>query len=387
MATERLDAFLATLPRLLRERPNVARRAGGGRRRQPARRRILAVSSISVRATRRLLERLDSDEGGISRRTGKPSWPESWEMAVELARHVGAEAHLVLVLASWLERQAETTRRTYWYLARGFLVALRATTIRSLALLPHEAALAWQRDLARQVVRSGQLRKPRSVNTATAALNSLLRHVVALGVVPGAEWLPVGPVKVTRGRHEDVEPVVLTLEQLVDFLAAAARRPRRVLLAAAIMALHGARRGEVSRLQRRDVRSRRRGSQAAPAVFRFVGKGQKPRLVQVHPAMRTWIERHCEGLEPDTYLLAGADGHPPSPGTVSAWMRDIFQAIGLTGYAHALRASWTTIALESKANDALQVQQSGGWKDARTMTAHYFKRRQVPLIRLTAGRN
>ena len=105
-------------------------------------------------------------------------------------------------------------------------------------------------------------------------------------------------------------------------------------------------------------------------------------MVQVHPAVRTWIERARQGQDKSAPILADDEGNAPWPQVVSWWARDVFRRAGIVGYGHALRATWATMALENKANDPLQVQQSGGWKDQATMLGSYFSRRKVPLIRL-----
>lgn len=381
----RVESLLRRLPAMLRSGAASLARGHGGRHRIAPKRRISPITTLSARAVRRLLDRLDCDDRGVSRRTGKPSWPESWDLALDLVRHIGGEFYLVLVIASWLERQAPTTRRTYYYQARQILRELRAIRVRDIATLPHEAGLTWQREYARGLAPSGHQRLPRSVNTSTAALNSLCHHVVALGIVPSAHWSSVPPVKVTRGRHEDEDAVVLTSEQLVDFLTGAAKRGRVVLLAMVLTFLHGLRRSELAGLRVRDVKRRRRGERPAPSVLRIVGKGNRSRMVQLHPSIRNYVEAHCAGRDPDAHVITREDGSAVSPATVSWWVKSIMAAAGLKGYAHALRATWTTMALESKSNDALQVQQSGGWRNPETMLGHYFKRRQVPLIRLTPG--
>jgi integrase len=323
------------------------------------------------------LQRLDVDASGVSMRTGRPAWPDSAPIAIDLVRSLNGERLLVLVMASWLEGLAVTTRRTYVAAARVFLRELCAVKLGELVKLPEQAALTWQRDQARYLM-------PRTVNARTAALNSLMAHLGRLRVLT-SHWSPIPALKVTKGRWIDREAVVLSDDQLATYCQTAAQRPRRQFLALMLASLHGLRASEVAHLRWKSISYRRRGKEAAPAVLSIVGKGQKHRLVQVHPALRAWLERERQGQEPETYVLADENGEPPTPQVVGAWAADVFRRAGLVGYGHALRATWTTLALEHRGNSPVQVQASGGWKDAGTMIGHYFKRRNVPSIRLAAG--
>ncbi len=325
----------------------------------------------------RLLARLDCDQDGVSLRTGAASWPESMELSTRVCQEIGGERLLVLVLASWLEGLAKTTRRTYAAIITEALRDMRTPTVSDLACLPDQAGLTWQRLLVRRQ------RLPRTVNAATACLNSLMGHVVRLGLAEA--WAPIPAIKITKGRHIDREAVVLSEDQLLRFLESASRRPARQFVALVMASLHGLRASEVAGLTWGSIRHHRRGGQSAPAVIHVVGKGRKHRVVHVHPAVRSWLERERRGRDRCTWILADDQGRPPSPQVVSWWAKDVFRRAGLTGYAHALRATWTTAALENRSNDPLQVQQSGGWREQATMLGHYFKRRNVKPIRLIAA--
>jgi integrase len=374
--------FLRRVPQLLRAAGGDRDQAHGARRRRPPLRRITYRTTLSARAVARLMDRLDCDRAGNSRRTGAPAWPHGWPLAHEVAEHLGADVYLVHVLAAWLERRSATSRRTYAYQVHAILRDLRVHRVQDLAALPHEAALTWQRGRAVEVIRTGQPRRPRTVNVATAVLNSLCGFVATLGL--GRDrWVSIPPLPVNRGRHLDEEAVVLDPEQLRDFWALASRRPRRQFLALLIASLHGLRVAEVAGLRWRDLRCRRRGARPAPAVLHVIGKGAKHRPVHVHPALRGWLERARAGQDPEAFILADDDGRAPTPGQVSYWAKAVFRWMDLpTGYAHALRATWATLALENRRNAALQVQLSGGWSNHATMRERYFKRRQVPLVRL-----
>jgi len=189
-------------------------------------------------------------------------------------------------------------------------------------------------------------------------------------------------VKVNRGRHFDRDAVVLNAEQLSSYWECAAKRPARQFLAIMLCSLHGLRVSEVASLRWMHLRYRRRGKKPAPAVLNLIGKGDKHRVVQIHPAIRSYLEKERKLNSAEAYILADNDGKPPTPSIVSWWAQSCFRESGITGYAHALRATWTTMALEHRGNAPLQVQQSGGWSHATTMLSHYFKRRHVPSIRL-----
>lgn len=369
-------AILKALPRLLREAPSHERK--------PAKR----VSSTTTKAPKlrnppvryvdRLLSRLDCDRKGNSRRTKKPAW-ESLGLASATVGQCGGDWWMALALACWLERHAPTTRLTY---AKKMATAwrfVRVTTIEEAIDLPIEAALAWQRDLKRSPTRTGQPRRPRTINNHIAVLNSWGRFCTQMGL-RSVPWTTLQQVVISSGRHVDRDPVVLTSEQLAQFWTMAARLPRRRFLALLLDSLHGLRRSEVARLRWGDLKIRRRGQASQPATFTIRGKGGRVRQVRVHPAIRPWLERARRGMPSDAPMLADADGQAPTPEQISAWAKSVFRLIGIPdGYAHALRATWATLALESN-HAPLQVQQSGGWRRSETMLGHYFKRRQVPLI-------
>ncbi len=373
------DTFLGGLTRTLTQaRPARSHGGGGGRRRQSVQRR-LALCELSARGAQKLMRRLDCDREGNSVRTGQPSWPESWDLANGVAKALGADGWMVMVLASWLEGMAATTRRTYAYGAQDILRDLRVHGLDELLALPTEAGLTWQRSFARRHM-------PRTTNTQTGVLNSLMRHAAHLGVQV-VEWQPIPNVRITRGRHIDRDGVVLTSADLLAYWHAAAACPARQLLAVMMASLHGLRACEVGRMRWGDMRYARRGEKAAPAVLHVLGKGDKKRMVQVHAAMRPWFESERPKHGGDEFVLADEQGNPPSPQVISWWAKDVFRRAGLTGYAHALRATWATLALENRANSPLEVQLSGGWKNQETMLGHYHQRRKTGRVRLFGARH
>ena len=369
--------FLRRLPRLLVAARDPRPHGRGGRIPAVVRGRISPRPTLSDRAVERLLQRLDCDLYGRSTRTGELAWPESWALAHQVVQSISGEALLVHVLASWLEALAITTRRTYACASRGFLRALCMRHLSEVVALPEQAALTWQRSMARRLL-------PRSVNTQTAALNSFMGHVGRLSLLE-QPWVSIAAVRITKGRWIDRDGIALEPSELARWWEELSHRPRRQFLALMIASLHGLRAGEVAALQWKSIRHSRRGAKPAPAVLSIIGKGSKHRMVQIHPAIRAYLEEERRGMNPDGFILADEDGKPPSPQVVSAWAKDVFRRAGIEGYAHALRATWLTTALEHRGNSPLQVQQSGGWKDAGTMVGHYFKRRNVPLIRLADG--
>jgi integrase len=379
MSTATADEFLGSLSsRLSNARTARAHGGGGGRPRRPVQRR-LAFCQLSERSAERLMRRLDCDRHGNSVRTGKPSWPESWDIANGVARALGADVWMVLVLASWLEGQAPTTRRTYAYGAQDILRDLRVYGLDELLALPLEAGLTWQRTYARQHM-------PRTTNTQTGILNSLMRHAARLGV-QAVQWEPIPNVRVTRGRHIDRDGVVLTAQELLRYWHALEGRPQRQVLALMLASLHGLRACEVASLRWGDMRYARRGEKAAPAVLHIIGKGGKKRMVQVHAAMRPWLEANRREHGGDEFVVADERGDAPSPQVVSWWAKEIFRRAEIVGYAHALRATWATLALENRSNSPLEVQTAGGWKNQETMLGHYATRLKAGRVRLFGARN
>lgn len=374
MSTATADEFLGTLTaRLSNARPARAHGGGGGRPRRAVQRR-LAFCQLSERAAERLMRRLDCDAHGVSVRSGEPAWPESWELAQGVVRALGGDSWLVLVLASWLEPLSPTTRRTYAYGVQDILRDLRVHGLDELLALPLEAGMTWQRTFARRHL-------PRTTNTRTGILNSLMRHAARLGVQT-VQWEPIPNVRVTRGRHIDRDGVVLTAQELLLFWTTASERPARQFLALMIASLHGLRACEAASLRWGDMRYARRGADRAPAVLHIIGKGGKKRMVQMHVALRPWFEANRRKHGGDEFVLADDRGEPPSPQVLSHWAKDVFRRAGITGYAHALRATWATLALENRSNSPLEVQLSGGWKNQETMLGHYHQRRKTGRVRL-----
>lgn len=296
-----------------------------------------------------------------------------------MCRILGADTWLRHVIASWLEGLSETTRKTYYYATIILLRDLRIYSLDDLLELPVEAGLTWQRIYARRHL-------PRSTNTMTGALNSFMRHASRLGQREHA-WEPLPNVKITRGRHVDRDAVVLTSDELLRYWNAAQKCPQRQFLAVMLASLHGLRACEVARIRWRDLRYSRRGKVSAPAVLHIIGKGKKHRLVQVHSAIKCWIERERVKYQPDDFVLADAKGRPPTAQIVGWWAKEVFRKAEIKGYGHALRATWATLALENKQNNPLEVQLSGGWKNQETMLGSYFKRRKVGRVRLFHSRH
>lgn len=379
MSTATADEFLGGLTRALsKARPARAHGGGGGRSRRPVQRR-LAFCQLSERAAERLMRRLDCDAKGNSVRSGLPAWPESWDLADGVARALGADTWLVFVLASWLEGMAATTRQTYAYAAENILRDLHIHGLEELLALPTEAGLTWQRSFARRHM-------PRTTNTQTGALNSLMRHAARLGVQT-VQWETIPGVRVTRGRHIDRDGVALNAQELHRFWETLCARPLRQFVALMMMSLHGLRACEVARMRWGDMRYARRGQHAAPAVLHVIGKGDKKRMVQLHAAMRPWFESERRKHGGDDFVLADDHGDPPSAQVVSWWAKDVFRRAELPGYAHALRATWATLALENRSNSPLEVQTAGGWKNQETMLGHYATRMKAGRVRLFGARN
>ncbi len=376
--------FLRSLPARLAKPSAVA----VGRKALPVKPRRAVLSKIDYSCSLPIdmmnlaLKRLDCNVNGSSQRTGKPAWPNSWALSTDLVKHLGAEFMLVFFLAPWLERRSESTRRTYWYQALSILSDLRIRRAEDLMNLSQEAALTWQREISRTVLGRGRPRRPRTVNLAVSVLNSLMAFVCSLDLTQ-RRWVPLSLSPVNRGRHQDEDSVVLESSQLLRFWQLAAGLVRRQFVALMLVSLHGLRVAEAAILRWRDLRLSRRGQRSAPAVMHVLGKGSKHRAVQIHPAMRSYLERERIDKDPDAYVLADDQGQPPTPMQISYWAKVIFRKMDLpVGYAHSLRATWATLALENKRNASLQVQMTGGWSNNETMRKHYFKRRQVPLIRL-----
>lgn len=92
------------------------------------------------------------------------------------------------------------------------------------------------------------------------------------------------------------------------------------------------------------------------AMLRVVGKGSKPRIVPVLPAVRAaiadWLRHHPDSGNPTAPLFVGVRGDRLNPGVAQRTMRVFRQQNGLPDYAtpHALRHSFATHLLAEGAD-------------------------------------
>jgi integrase/recombinase XerD len=174
-------------------------------------------------------------------------------------------------------------------------------------------------------------------------------------------WVDDGVVCVKTPRKL---PVVLSLDEVAQFLAAIGNIKHRAILMTAYAA--GLRLSEVAGLRVEDIDSRR-------MVLRVrQGKGRKDREVMLSPRLLDLLRRYWQVVRPHDYLFPGRD--PDRPISHSAVQRICQAALRASGLKkrispHSLRHSFATHLLEAGA-DLRTIQVLLGHSELRT-TARY----------------
>jgi integrase/recombinase XerD len=191
---------------------------------------------------------------------------------------------------------------------------------------------------------------------AVAALRFLYR--ITLGRAWAVERIPYP-------RQPKKLPIVLSLREVAQLLAAAPGIKQRALLATTYAA--GLRVSEVVRLKVRDIDSQR-------MVIRVEqGKGQKDRYLMLSPRLLELLRTYWRAKRPGEWLFPGNPRTKPmGPRSANRVCREAVQRSGLTKPAtvHTLRHSFATHLLEAGV-DVRTIQVLLGHRSLRT-TAGYL---------------
>lgn len=148
--------------------------------------------------------------------------------------------------------------------------------------------------------------------------------------------------RIPYARREKKLPVVLSPEEVVQFLQAVKSMKYRTILVTAYSA--GLRVSEVTRLKVGDIDSRRMIIQVEQ------GKGGKDRYVMLSRRLLDLLREYWKAHRPTDWLFPGAVPHQPaSAGTVREVCHKAYLASGLSKHVtpHTLRHSFATHLLES----------------------------------------
>jgi site-specific recombinase XerD len=183
--------------------------------------------------------------------------------------------------------------------------------------------------------------------------------------------------RVTLGKdwpHEEIPcarapkrlPLVLSREEIRQFLAAARRIKARAILATAYAA--GLRASELTGLKVADIDSQR-------MLIRVrQGKGQKDRYVMLSPALLTILREYWKAHRPTDWLFPSTRPEQPLSRSAINWIcRKVTRRAGLTKRVspHTLRHTFATHLLESGV-DVRTIQALLGHRSLRTTALYTF---------------
>lgn len=198
---------------------------------------------------------------------------------------------------------------------------------------------------------------PASVRIASAALRFLYRVTLKRGWAPDDIPMPKAPFKL---------PVVLSREEVMQFLAAVQYPKLRVLLMSAYAA--GLRVSEATHLKVSDIDSQR-------MMLRVdQGKGRKDRYVMLSPRLLEALRTYWKSARPETWLFPGdRPGQPITRSAVAAACQKARLAAGIAKpiTPHSLRHAFATHLLES-GTDVRTIQLLLGHRSLST-TSRYLK--------------
>jgi integrase/recombinase XerD len=150
------------------------------------------------------------------------------------------------------------------------------------------------------------------------------------------------PERIAYAREPRKLPVVLSADEVVQFLESVSSLKSRAALTTAYAA--GLRASEVAGLRVPDIDS------ARGVIMVRQGKGAKDRNVMLSPQLLGILRAYWKFARPRTYLFPGRDeDHPIDPTVLHAACRSAVKAAGLTKRVtlHTLRHSFATHLLES----------------------------------------
>jgi integrase/recombinase XerD len=191
------------------------------------------------------------------------------------------------------------------------------------------------------------------------------------------------PERIPYAREPGKLPVVLSADEVVQFLEAVPGLKSRVALTTAYAA--GLRAAEVAALRVADIDSGR------GIILVRHGKGGKDRNVMLSPQLLGILRTYWGLVRPKTFLFPGRKGgRPITPAALHAACRSAVKAAGLTRRVtlHTLRHSFATHLLES-GTDIRIIQALLGHKNLSStarytqVATHTIRATRSPLDRLT----
>jgi site-specific recombinase XerD len=194
-----------------------------------------------------------------------------------------------------------------------------------------------------------------SINVAVSALRFLYK------VTLGCEW---DIEKIHFARREKKLPVVLSSEEVAQFLKAVKSKKHKVILMTVYAA--GLRILETTRLKISDIDSRRM------AIRVHQGKGKKDRYVMLSKKLLTILRDYWREYRPSSWLFYGETKNDPlSAGTVRLVCRLASYESGLKKRVtpHILRHSFATHLLE-QGTDLRTIQVLLGHKSPKSTTVY-----------------
>ena len=198
---------------------------------------------------------------------------------------------------------------------------------------------------------------PGSVGIATAALRFLYKVTLKKNWSPDDIPMPKLPFKL---------PVILSREEVMQFLASVASLKHRTILTTAYAA--GLRVSEAVHVKVTDIDSKR-------MVLRVdQGKGGIDRDVMLSPRLLEELRSYWKVARPKTWLFPGdTPGHPITRGAVEAACQKAHRASGISKpiTPHSLRHAFATHLLES-GTDLRKIQLLLGHRSLAT-TSRYLK--------------
>ena len=196
-----------------------------------------------------------------------------------------------------------------------------------------------------------------SVGTATSALRFLYRVTLRRGWTPDDIPMPKKPFRL---------PIVLSPQEVIDFLSSVDNIKHRAILTTAYAA--GLRISEATHLLVTDVDSAR-------MVLRVdQGKGRKDRYVMLSPRLLDELRSYWRVAHPKTWLFPGdIPGRPITRDAVGQACQRAHRASGITKpiTPHSLRHAFATHLLES-GTDVRRIQLLLGHRSLAT-TSRYLK--------------
>jgi len=198
---------------------------------------------------------------------------------------------------------------------------------------------------------------PSSIGTATAALRFLYKVTLKQNWAPDDIPMPKKPFKL---------PVILSREEVMQFLDSVANLKHRTILTTAYAA--GLRVSEAAHLRVTDIDSKR-------MVLRVnQGKGRKDRDVMLSPRLLEELRSYWKSARPKTWLFpGGTPGRPITRNAVELACRKAHRAAGIRKpiTPHSLRHAFATHLLEA-GTDLRKIQLLLGHRSLAT-TSRYLK--------------